>query len=307
MAIDPFFGTVLSGGTRLFGGLLGSSASSKANRAAQNLAALNLKQQDDYAKRGITWRARDVMHAYGETGIHPLALLGVPGPTYSPVSTASFGGSPIGDALAGAGQDISRGLHATADRELRERATEMQGAQMKLATERGQLENELLRVRIASERARLEQTSNPAMDTPGARYLVPGQGATRLTKPKLNEVTVVDPRNPGSEPGAQPDVASVNTVHGTRVFVPAKEFKERAEDFSWLPFTWFIRNYVGPIFSESMRENMRRQLPPPPKGKVWQYAPLTGEWQLVDAPKPYTGPERGRYWLNRSGYGSYRR
>ena len=97
------------------------------------------------------------MNAYQESGINPLALLGVQGPTYSPVTPAFIGGNPVGEGIARAGQDISRGIHATADRELRAASLALQKKSMEDAAERGGLENELLRIKILSEMQRLNQ------------------------------------------------------------------------------------------------------------------------------------------------------
>ena len=174
MALDPFFGSVLSGATSLIGGLFGGESQRKANENAKDAAEHARRQQDELAKRGITYRVRDIMNAYQESGINPLALLGVQGPTYSPVTPAFLGGNPVGEGIARAGQDISRGIHATADRELRAASIAMQKKAMDDAAERGGLENQLLRVKIASEMQRLHQMSSPPMPSANQRYEIPG-------------------------------------------------------------------------------------------------------------------------------------
>lgn len=281
--MDPsFFGSVLSGVSNLVGGFLGNEANRKANETAQENAVHQQNLQLEAAMKGISWKARDVMNAYKETGIHPLALLGTSGPTYSPVTVSQVGGSPLGESIGRMGQDISRSINATADRELRQRAMDMQ-------MERFTLENELLKARIGSEVARTNQMSAPAMPNPMTRrppMAVDGQGDSAI-KLKQNEVTMQP--QPGIEPGLQPDMGFSQTPSGELVPIPSKEFKDRAEDMSWLPFTWFWRNYARPFFDPDNHHPRGKYAAP--LGKIWTWDPLRGSWKLEDRPEP-RGMER---------------
>lgn len=81
-------GAIASIGSSLLGGLFGRSA-------AKRQAAL----QREFAQKGIQWRVADAKKA----GIHPLAALGSPGASYTPVS-----GSPMGDAMADIASSIGQ-------------------------------------------------------------------------------------------------------------------------------------------------------------------------------------------------------
>lgn len=265
MAIDPFFGSVLSGAASLVGGIMSGEGNRKANEQAMEQAAYNRQYQEQFAKLGVTWRAEDVMNAYKKTGIHPLALLGTSGATYSPVSVSPIGGSGVGSGLAAAGQDISRGLMAGADRELREKALGMQEALMNTNAERGQLENELLKVRIMSEQAKLRGQLGPPAATPGA------------TEQEINF--------PGVEKKVIPDVTVVRTPRGGYVVLPSNDAQQRMEEIFGLGPEWWARNRAW-LATEDARQWVKSYLPKPPANMEWRYHPPTGEWlpSYVDYP-----------------------
>lgn len=272
MAIDPFFGSVLAAGTSLIGGALNRSAIEDANERASNEAALNRRAQDEFMRRGLTIRAEDAMHAYKLTGIHPLAMLGVQGPTYTPVST-TFQPASLGAGLAQAGQDISRGIHATADRELRREALVLQMHQLRHAAERGGLENELLRTQIASSQARM--SNSPAM--PGGAALIPGQGsAPVMVKDEPLKRTVAD-IDPSAEPGPVTSRGWLVNADGSMSPVKSKDAQERLEDDFWGNTKHFITNTVVPMFDPG---GSKAPYPAPP-GKVW-YVDWKGDWRLID-------------------------
>lgn len=84
-------------------GLVGGSMSQD---AAEDAAAKNIQQQRQFAKHGIKWRVKDAIDA----GIHPLYALGAQTASFSPVSV---GGSPMGEAISQAGQDVGNALART--------------------------------------------------------------------------------------------------------------------------------------------------------------------------------------------------
>lgn len=272
MAIDPFFGSVLAAGTGLVGGILGQGSQAAANKQQEAQFNANLQQQIAYATRGLTWRAEDAMEAYKRTGIHPLAMLGVSGPTYSPMVSTSFGGSPIGEGIAKAGQDISRGLHATADRELRGKALAIQEAALNTSAERGYLENELLKTQIASQRMRLQQMSSPAVPNPGEQV-----------------------NFPGVERDVIPDTTVVRTPRGGYVVVPGKEVQSRMEEIFGLGPEWFVRNRAW-LGTPEARQWVQKFLPKPPPYHEWRYHIPTGEWlpSYIDYPDRHMFGHVGR-------------
>lgn len=284
MAIDPFFGSVLSGAANIVGGLIGGENQRKANENARDAHLENLARQDEYAKRGVTYRVRDVMNAYNESGIHPLALLGVQGPTYSPSSPVFLGGNPVGEGLGRAGQDISRGLHATADRELRREALGMQA-------ERYKLENDLIRAKIASEIALTNQVQNsPAVPSVGQRYLIPGQGATgKLTKDDPLKRVISDPINPSTEPGAVTGVRWSRTPTGWMP-IKSKDTQEGMEDDFIGNIQWNVANRLIPMVRHWVKEKFDVVPFPAPEGKRWRWSTWKSEYQLVDTDR-YTAYE----------------
>lgn len=256
MAIDPFFGSVLGAAGNLVGGLIGDSSSRSANRASEAQFDANLRRQDELAHHGIQYRAQDAIRAYKHTGIHPLALLGVQGPTFTP-SSSVFMQSPLGDAVGRAGQDISRGIHATADRELRQAASSMQ-------VERYKLENELIKARIASEMARTAQMTGPSM--PGVRtgYTVDGQGSTAHVRMRPQDVTRSG--RSGLEPSSIPGVGYLTMPDGSRMPVKSKGATEQLEDDFFGNLKHFMLRQFGPYFNE----NAWRPNNKPRKGYEWR-------------------------------------
>lgn len=265
MAIDPFFGSVLAAGSSLAGGLVGAANADNINSRARDEAANNAARQMHLAQHGITMRARDVMNAYSQTGIHPLALLGVQGPTYSP-SSAAFVSSPIGDAVGKMGQDVAGGMWRTADKDLRERSLATQAGALKLAQERGELENTALRIKILSDIARLKNESSPVMPSPGGTWKDAGT-------PRAG--------SPGSE-SPIPGIGLQRMPDGTLMMTKSKAGSDMLEDDVFGNLKHFFQRMLftdpgGGFF------------PPPPRGKHWRQD-WKGDLYLDDT--PYS-PRRG--------------
>ncbi|UDN67827.1 DNA pilot protein [robinz microvirus RP_142] len=137
--MDPVIGTLLgalvSGGSSIFGGLLGQQNNQANIQATQVNNAQNFLRQIDLTNLGFgeaekvaqtsaQWRADDVTKAQNATGINRLALLGVPMATAgavagSPGGTAYESKNYMGTALAGAGQDIGRAVASLTSDKLR--------------------------------------------------------------------------------------------------------------------------------------------------------------------------------------------
>lgn len=141
-----------------------------ASAAGLGLNYLNQKKQmdkqDQYALNGITYKARDAMAAYKETGLHPLSLLGVNTMSYNPVAVGDMS-APLADM----GQNVERARMATAPPVVRGAGKALEA----LTLERAGLENDKLRSEIMT----MNRTVGPPMpsgisDLPGETHVLPG-------------------------------------------------------------------------------------------------------------------------------------
>lgn len=132
-------GAAIGAGASILGGILGNDSAEK-----------QMEMQKEFAQKGIRWKVADAKAA----GIHPLYALGAPTISYSPVATGDYG-------VSQAGQDIGRAIDAT--RTESERNDAITGAMAKLQLENQQLQNDGLRLDLASKTARLQQSQNPPM------------------------------------------------------------------------------------------------------------------------------------------------
>lgn len=276
---EGLIGSLIGAGAKLIPGLFGDGSDRKSE--AQFNANYELQQR--MAEHGTLIRARDVMDAYRETGIHPLSLLGVNPASASPVGMV--GGSSGGNwrkGIADAGQDIGRAVSATADQGTR-------NALAKLSLERGGLENELLRVQIANQVQNLERGTaqvGPAMPGTTNKWLVDGQGDTNteLRSPVARGPLIVDkplereasdPGRAHQTPGAIPSLQWSKTSDGGYTPVMSKDYKERTED-QFLPgLKHFYSNTIVPMFNPSAR----RAPFDAPDGHHW-YVDYKGDWYL---------------------------
>lgn len=277
--VDFPFGAVGAAGAGLIGGIINSQANEVAAGRAQDQANNQLAMQLRFAMHGKTMAARDVMAAYGETGIHPLALLGMQSPSYTPVSYSGTPNTAVGDAITSAGQGVGRAIDAASDSRAR---IAHAGRLDSLITERAGLENDLLRMRIASEVAQLRNVG-PAMPTRGVNpYLVPGQGNT------IDAGKVVDQPmkrvGPGSdttsEPGAVVDKGWAKVGENQWIAIPGKDFQERTEESGFHKFLHAMRNNVLPgiiaNYSPPFRTGPGTDYP----DHFWSVSPL-GQYTLV--------------------------
>lgn len=184
----------IEAGAQLAGGLLNMNALNSQAQAtddankwflAQRQAEFNknVEMEYDFAKNGLSWKIADA----AKNGISPLAALGAPGVSFSPVSV---GGGPIPSdgaagmqaltaGLTGAGQSVSRALLATKSKE--EKASEA------LALARQSKENDLLDLQIANARMKLAGMDSPGMNLgyqsvlnlDGTTSIIPSEAAAR--------------------------------------------------------------------------------------------------------------------------------
>lgn len=233
---------------------------------ARDFQSAQIDLQKEFAKNGIRWRVEDAKAA----GIHPALALGAKTAEYQP-QMVSKPESSIGW-LTEAGHDIGRSLQKsrTAD----ERTVT---AVESLALERGALQNDLLRLQIASARAKLsaDQVGPPMVDpaNPGVRLHGTSDGQT------INETAMARstsfPGRPHQEAGAINELGFSRTPTG---FAPvmSQDFKQRAEDDALSEVPWHVRNRLPQMIGVGA--------PPPdswlPKGyEVWNWSTLRQEWQ----------------------------
>lgn len=258
-------------------GILNYLGGQDANAINRQNAERNIELQREFAQHGIRWKVADAQAA----GIHPLYALGASTSSFSPVSVGATNAmSPLAEMSSKMGQDLSRAVDSKRTGEERV-AARLQTAGAGLELENMKLRNDLLRAQIA----KINQAGQPpAMPDSPDNYLIPGQGDSRLVKPKALEVAPGHPGQPSVEGGAIADAGYARTPTGWAP-VPSKDVKERIED-NWYPeFMWSMRNMIIPS-TQFFGQN-----PPPFKpraGHVWRFNPVAGEYQEV--------PDRSHVW-----------
>lgn len=276
-------GPLLSAGTTILGGLLGKKSADDAREASLQLAARNEALQREFAQNGIQWRVEDAKKA----GIHPIYALGGAGASFSPVSANFTADTSLPNALASAGQDIGRAIHAT--RTQKDRVGAISTTAAKLQLEGLNLDNDLKRVEIASKTGRLRQGQVGPPNPVGNNYLIPGQTESGEVKPKPLEVAPGAKHAPHMEGGAITDVGQSRTNDGWAP-VPSKDVKERIEDNIFQEALHFYRNNVLPSLGQNLSPPFEA-----PKGKQWWYNTLRQEYQLLDnGQRPFMGHQYKR-------------
>lgn len=262
-------GPLISAGASLLGGLLGKSSADKARQQAEAHSLRQEAMQREFAQNGIQWKVEDAKKA----GIHPIYALGGSTASYAPVSQAFTADTSLPNALASAGQDVGRAIHAT--RTAKDRNGAVDATVHGLQLEGLKLDNDLKRAEIASKAARLRADQvGPPHPTTGDDYNTPGQ-ANSGVKPKPLEVAPGASNRPHQESGSITDIGWARTATGWAM-VPSKDVKERIEDVA--PYEWshWLRNPGHAMFQVGT--------PPfdPPPGKKWFFHPIKQEYQLID-------------------------
>lgn len=269
-------GNIISAGASVLGGFLGRDSAKDQAAATERARQENIALQREFAQNGIQWRVEDAKKA----GIHPIYALGSSGASFTPVSSAFAADTSLPNALASAGQDIGRAVNAS--RSGSQRVDAFTKAAQALQLEKGGLENEVLKLELASKAARLRQDATPPMPI-GDRYLIPGQasaavGGDGLIKNKPMERTPSDPGKSHSEPGAVTDVGYGRTSGGLFP-IPGGDIKERIEDNWYQETMHFIRNNLLPMISPAFNDPPNVPLKP---GMAWVYDPVYGYKQVPD-------------------------
>lgn len=254
--VDPAItAAAIGAGSQLLGGFLGRRDARAANDQAMQLADRQIALQKEFAQHGVRWRVEDAKAA----GIHPLFALGGSA-NYSPVNVA-FQRSPLPDALAGAGQDISRAIQATRTGDERHQAV-MQAQ----AYRRGELENMLLAAQIRK------------LSAPQVGPAMPGK-----VSPTKIETTPYGPEAP-VVPGARGAGPKVQLPVGEWSVTPGRISQQTAEDWygeiggelvglSWLLndagrayYDWLFDKVV-PVRRLDQKKYLRETAPWPYRGR----------------------------------------
>lgn len=276
--MDPLVGAALiSTGSAAIGGYLSSRDNKKA-------AAMNAKQQERFAKKGIQWRVADAKKA----GVLPEYALGAPGASFSPTYTGSERGSMIADA----GQNIARSVLAAGTKADREMDTKM-----KAETLRGmQLENEIRATQLTG----INNPGNPAFPHMKGN-VIEGQGDTPVRDVPL-ERTGQHRSSRYSEGASIPSVGWTETPDGGLRPVPSSDVKNRIEDQMIPEAVWATQNLVAPNFGSGPKPP-REALPS--KNHYWRWSRSRQAW-YPKRRNPQTGAEPNpdkyirRYkWLGR--------
>lgn len=254
-------GALIAAGTSLASGLLQRSDNKKAQER-------EYERQKEFANSGIQWKVEDAKKA----GIHPLYALGASTTSYSPQSVGDTGTG----AMAQAGQDVSRAIHAT--RTPAQRVDAFTRTTQQLTLEKMGLENQLLAAQVAKVN---QPATGPGLPGSESDYLISGQGNATNPATMLEEGFKRSPSRsgrPADELGTVSDRGFARTPHGGYAMVPSQDVKNRIEDMSLYEAQHFIRNNIMPMFSKNY------QSPPfaAPAGKDWSYNALTGEYYLYN-------------------------
>lgn len=239
---------------------------SDTNDMQRQIARDNIAMQKEFAQQGIKWKVEDAKNA----GIHPLFGLGAQTHSFSPVSVGStpdFGSADKMNVLGKMGQNISRSIAATQNKQERE----LQALQ--LATAKADLDGKVIENQIrASQLQKLNQVG-PSLPTVSDNF-IPGQGQAKIVEQPLRR-TYSAPGRPAQEVGWSPDVGYARTDTGLTP-VPSKDVKERIEDQLVPEAMWALRNYVLPNLSLGGKPPQHML---PQGAKKWKWSYFRQEWQ----------------------------
>lgn len=197
----------------------------------------NVDWQREFAQNGVRWRVEDAKAA----GLHPLFALGMQGASFTP--SAIVGRDDVGSRFAEHGQDLSRAMHAMTT--TNERASNVI---TQLAITRAELENDLLRARIA-------QLNSPGTG-PGLPGYEVGRAAVSPVTVEPLELNATDPGRPSKEAGYVSDFTFVDTGTGLQP-VSSKDMKDRIEDNLIPEIMQAFRNNFLPNFPGQFRDRVR--------------------------------------------------
>lgn len=208
--MDPIIGgALISAGSQVIGGLLGSGKNNHAGR--------DQRQAISYANRSAIL---DKVAAAKEAGISPLYALGAP--TISATSqVGEGGGNGLGQTLAGMGQDIGRAVAA--------QQTDLERKVQQLTLDKAALENDYLRAQINSVRVRTIRESGPPMPEAG-----PAPGPLRPERLQ----------DPSRTKGLNAGIGYPTNPY----FSDAQSFEDRYGDSELASMYWAVQNGLADLY-----------------------------------------------------------
>lgn len=242
-AVGSYFGGPVGGavGGAIGGAIDGDEERSNANQGFDK----NAEMQREFAQNGIRWKVADARAA----GLHPLAALGAPTTSFSPMQVGSSG--PSHDM----GQDISRAISATAT--ARERAT-----LNTLQEEHLGLQNDLLRSQIA-------KLNSAQVGPPLPESVAPNMAPLINVQPAKYQATT--PQAPHLQAGTTADIAYARTAGGGLAIIPSRDVKEQVEDITVPQMMWGVRNNLAPNFNSNRFKPDPHRYPPGPGYNDWKW------------------------------------
>lgn len=246
-----FLSGLISAGSTIIGGLLGKDSAKDAQQA-------NYEAQKEFAQHGVRWKAEDAKAA----GISPLYAMGAPVHSFTP---SFVGDTSMPNAMASAGQDLSRAIDTT--RSQPERLSAVGKTAQALSLQKMGLENELLSAQIA----KIRQAGNPpALPMPQDQYALDGQGNSNVVTKPLERIASAH-NHPFAEAAPVSDVGYSRTYTGGLAPVYSSDAKQRLEDDYLGMLAWNIRNRLVPSATLGY-------FGPRPPGHEGFYDPLLQEW-----------------------------
>lgn len=259
----------------LGGAAIQAGASGANNAASMAFSREQLEFQREAATMGIRWKVADAQAA----GIHPIYALGAPTFNPSPIGLQLDAGpnySAIGSQM---GQDIGRAVAATqTPQERTESASQIIMGQQ--AIERGGLQNDLLRLQIASAAARLQADQ---IGPPMPNSLSLPRAGFGVYEAKPPEVLNSQPGAPFATAGpSAPGVTWERNADRSVVARPTKE--QNIDEFSSPGYlNWMWQNRLLPFASRLSGQSGPAQPPASmlPEGAVgWKFT-FPGKWDPV--------------------------
>lgn len=248
----------------------------------------NRQMQYEFAQNGIRWRVADARAA----GIHPLAALGSPGASATPIAIGpgynvdfgrSGGGSDIGSSLANMGQGVGRAVASTQTKVERQlTAFELMRQEQQIRA--GDLDIAIKGAQLAKMTESQTGPGMPGSVDSGAHKIVP---AEITAGQKGNSTTEAGPPAPGNR--------FVRLPGDHYIPMPAKDLNID-ELSSPGGLSWSIINRLLPFFDRKVWEQSQPRLSDlPPGHHAWRYTPLG--WMPVPSPKDFSHlPVRPQEW-----------
>jgi len=250
-------------------------------------------RQKEFAQMGIRWKSDDARAA----GLHPMAVLGSQGSSYSPtVVAAQVPAGPARRDYSSIGEEFGRTMGQNLTRPQMATKTPYEIQMEGLALERATLQNRLLEGQVQNEWAALMgQPSGPTM--PAATGPLP----TGSIKIKPSETISRDRTDSGREAASTPGVKNFTVGGGLSIDLPGQAMSESLESMGpgSAPMLMTIRGLRNKLHGPDGGPGV-----PPPAGSKWVWSPFKQSFSLEKiGPPPSTSPWHGAV----SGRGSARR